>query len=88
MEPYEVFVQWDRGKPHQHAQTVTAADDEMALMLAKRNIDLRSEPLEVWVTPRSAITRSDPDDTTITPTTDREYRRITGYTSRTTEEVD
>lgn len=88
MEPYEVFVQWDRGKSHEHARTVTAADDEMALMMAKRNVDLRAEPLDIWVTPRSAITRTDPDDTTITPTTDRSYRHVTGYSARPSQEVE
>ncbi|MGM0605276.1 MAG: 1,2-phenylacetyl-CoA epoxidase subunit PaaB [Halobacteriota archaeon] len=87
MESYEVFVQWERGKSHQHAQTITAPDDETALMLAKRNVDLRLEPIDLWVVPQSAITRTDPEDTALTPATDREYRNVTGYTFRPTEEA-
>lgn len=86
MEPYEVFVRWERGKSHQHAETVTAPDDEMALLLAKRNIDVRGEPVEIWVTPRSEITRTATNDKTLTPSTDREYRHVTGYSARPTEE--
>lgn len=85
MEPYEVFVQWQRGKPHQHAETVTAPDDEMALMLAKRNVDVRAGPLEIWVVPRSEIARTPPNDETLTPSTDREYRNVTGYAAQPTE---
>ena len=84
MEPYEVFVQWKRGRPHEHAETITASDNESALMLAKRNIDLRSDPIDLWVVPRAAITRIDPDDTSLTPSTDREYRRVTGYSNHPT----
>lgn len=88
MESYEVFVRWKRGDPPQHARTITAPDDEMALLHAKRNIDLRSEPIEIWVAPRRAITKSDPDDETITPTTDREYRMVQGYAARPSREVE
>lgn len=84
MEPYEVFVQWRRGQPHQHAETINASDDDTALMLAKRNIDLRAEPIDLWVVPRAAITQIDPDDTSLTPATDREYRRVTGYANQPT----
>jgi len=82
MEPYEVFVRWQRGKPHRHAETITAPDEEMALMLAKRNIDLRNDPVSIWVAPRSAIAETEPDDPTLIPSTDREYRQVTGYSSR------
>ncbi|WP_165875244.1 hypothetical protein [Natrarchaeobius chitinivorans] len=85
MEPYRVFVQWQRGKPHEYAQTVTAADDEMALMLAKRNIDLRSDPLDIWVTPESEITEMSKDETALTPSTDRTYREVSGYSAQPTD---
>lgn len=79
VEPYEVFVQWTRGKPHEHAETIDAPSDRMALMLAKRNIDVRQEPLSVWVVPRSEVTRSSSDDSTLKPGTDRSYRNIQWY---------
>jgi len=79
MEPYEVFVQWKRGEPHQHAETIDAPGDEMAVMLAKRNIDVRQEPLSIWTVPRRELTRTDPDDRTLVPTTDRSYRSVGWY---------
>lgn len=79
LEPYEVFVRWQRAEPHEHAETVNAPDREMALTLAKRNVDVRSEPLEIWVVPRAAITATDPDDSTLAPSTDRGYRNVAWY---------
>lgn len=76
---YEVFVQWQRGKPHEHAETVNAPDLEMALTLAKRNIDLRSDPVDVWVAPRRAMARLRPGDTSLRPSTDRGYRETGWY---------
>lgn len=76
---YEVFVQWQRGKPHEHAETINAPDPEMALLLAKRNIDLRSDPIDIWVAPRRTMRRTRPGDTAIVPTTDRSYRRTEWY---------
>jgi phenylacetate-CoA oxygenase PaaH subunit len=89
MKAYYIFVQWNRGKPHEYAQTITAADDEMALMLAKRNIDLRAEPVDIWVAPRSSFTQESlDDDPSLTPSTDREYRNVTGYIGLSAESAD
>lgn len=88
MEPYEVFVQWRRGKPHEHAETVNAPDPEMALLLAKRNVDVRSEPVNIWVAPRSEIRATDPEDTTLVPSTDRGYRTAQWYSEHRIEEGD
>lgn len=79
MEPYEVFVQWERGEPHQHAETIDAPSDEMAVMLAKRNVDVRQEPLSIWTVPRRALTRTGADDRTLVPETDRSYRSVGWY---------
>lgn len=78
-EPYEVFVQWERGQPHEYAETVNAPDAEMALLLAKRNVDVRAEPLEIRVAPRRAFLSTAPDDPTLTPSTDRSYRNVASY---------
>ncbi|MFD1562596.1 hypothetical protein ACFR99_03375 [Haloarchaeobius amylolyticus] len=82
LEPYEVFVQWERGKAHEHAEVVSASDHDMALTLAKRNIDIRSEPVSVWVVPRREITTTQ-DDTELTPSTDRAYRNVGWYAQNT-----
>lgn len=78
-EPYEVLVQWKRGEAHEHAETIDAPSDRMALMLAKRNIDMRQNPLSIWVVPRREITRSRPQDPTLELSTDRSYRNISWY---------
>lgn len=79
LEPYEVFVQWRRGSAHEHAETIDAPSDEMAVMLAKRNVDVRQEPVDIWVLPRRHITRTRPEDPTLVPGTDRSYRNIDWY---------
>ena len=78
-ERYDVFVQWQRGKPHEYAETVNASDPEMAFLLARRNVDVRAEPISIWVAPRSAMYQSDMDDATLAPSTDRSYREVAYY---------
>lgn len=85
LEPFEVFVQWRRSQPHEHAETINASDREMALTLAKRNIDVRSEPVELWVVPRAAITATEPGDSTLVPSTDRGYRNVSWYAENSIE---
>lgn len=79
VEPYEVFVQWRRGSPHEHAETIDAPSEAMAVMLAKRNVDMRREPVNIWVVPRRDITRTRPEDPTLVPGTDRSYRNVNWY---------
>lgn len=79
VEAYEVLVQWQRGEPHEHAETIDAPSDRMALMLAKRNVDMRQDPLSIWVVPRAAISRTVPEDPTLALGTDRSYRNIQWY---------
>jgi phenylacetate-CoA oxygenase PaaH subunit len=80
---FDVFVQWRRGQPHEYAETVLAPDTEMALMLAKRNIDVRGDPLSVWVAPQAAMAKSAADDPKVRPGTDRSYRQPAGYAAST-----
>jgi len=56
LDPYEVFVQWREDRPHEHAEVVNASDDDLALLFARRNVDVRQEPKSVWVVPRPALT--------------------------------
>lgn len=79
LERFEVFVQWNRGDAHVHAETVTASDAKMALHLAKRNVDVRRGPLDIWIVPRDAVTRTSDDDTTLSPSLDRDYRNVQWY---------
>jgi len=83
MDTYEVFVQWKRGDSHQHEESILAPDPKTALMLAKRNIDVRGGPVDIWVAPRKAIHGTD-DGQSLVPNTDREYRSVTGYSANPT----
>lgn len=83
MNTYEVFVQWKRGKSHKHQESISAPDPKTALMFAKRNVDVRGGPVDIWVAPRKAIYGSD-DIRALVPSTDREYRSVTGYSANPT----
>lgn len=81
LQEFEVFVQWERGKPHTHEEVVNASDAEMAITLAKRNVDVRREPESIWVVPRSEVRATTSDDPTLTPSTERSYRNVEWYAS-------
>lgn len=76
---YDVYVQWSRGEPHQHEESIRASDVDTALMLAKRNVDVRLEPVSLRVVPRAATAMTQLEDPTVTPSTDRAYRDVAGY---------
>lgn len=80
-ERFDVFVQWQRGKPHEYAETILAPDAEMALLHAKRNIDVRGDPLSIWVAPQNAMAKSAANDPALRPSTDRSYRQPAGYSA-------
>lgn len=79
LKAYEVFVQLERGKPHAHAGSVDAADDEMALLFAREHYGRDQECVQVWVVPRSAIIRTDYDKDLVFRLTDQSYRFAKGY---------
>ena len=65
---YEVFVQEQPGRPHQHAGSVHAPDPEMALLNARDVFVRRPECAGLWIAPAEAITGA----------TAEELERITG----------
>lgn len=79
---FDVYVQWKRGEPHQHEESIRASDLDVALMLAKRNVDVRQEPLSLRVVPRTATKTTKLGDPTLTPGTDRSYRNVQGYPTK------
>lgn len=79
LKPYEVFIQVERGKPHAHAGSVDAADDQMALMFAREHYGRDQECAQIWVVPRSAIVRTDYDKDLVFRLTDQSYRLARGY---------
>lgn len=81
-EPYEVFVQLQRGKPHVHAGTVDAVDGPMALQFAREHYGQDQPCVHIWVVPRAALLGTDHEKDIIWRTTDRTYRQARGYQVR------
>lgn len=79
---FDVYVQWKRGEPHKHEESIRASDLGTALMLAKRNVDVRLGPLSLRVVPRTATKTTKLGDPTVTPGTDRTYRNVQGYPTK------
>lgn len=78
---YEVFIRSKQGLAHQHAGSLHAADDKMALENARDVYTRRGEGLSIWVVPSEAITASSPldKDMLFDPADDKVYRHPTFY---------
>ncbi len=81
-KPYEVFIQLVRSKPHVHAGTVDAVDDEMALQFAREHYGQDQACVHIWVVPRAAMLGTNYDTDVITRHTDRSYKYARGYSVR------
>lgn len=79
LKPYEVFIQLERGKPHQYAGSVDAADDQMALLFAREHFGRDQECVQVWVVSRSAIVRTEYGKDVVFRLSDQSYRFARGY---------
>ena len=78
---YEVFIRAKSGLSHRHAGRVHAADDHMALDLARDVYTRRNEGVSIWVVKSSDIVASDPSETDafFEPARDKIYRHPTFY---------
>jgi len=78
---YEVFTQPKSGQPFEHAGSLRAPDDEMALLNARDVYSRRNEAVSIWVVPSTAITASTPDDmgSFFDPSNDKVYRHPNFY---------
>jgi len=78
---FEVFLQTNDGKPHQHAGSVRASDAEMALQNARDVFARRESIVSIWVLPSSAITASQPAEgaSLFEPASDKVYRHPQFY---------
>ena len=78
---YEVFIRSRSGLSHQHAGSVHAADDEMALNHARDTYTRRMEGVSIWVVRSDQIVASDPEETSafFEPAEDKVYRHPTFY---------
>ena len=79
---YEVFLQMKKGSAHEHAGSVRATDDEMALQNARDVYARRFHPLSIWVVRTDNITSSSPTDAGpfFDPADDKPYRHPSFYT--------
>ncbi len=78
MEIYEVFRRHGHRNPFEHAGTVTAADSDMALLLAKECFLRRREGEHLWVVARSNI-HSFSDESLLELSADKSYRFAEAY---------
>jgi ring-1,2-phenylacetyl-CoA epoxidase subunit PaaB len=78
---YEVFVQLETGKPHEHAGSLRAPDPEMALLNARDVYARREHPVSLWVVPADAITATTSADSGsfFDPADDKAYRHPQFY---------
>ena len=78
---WEVFVQPESGKPHEHVGSVHAEDAEFALQNARDVYSRRGEAINIWVVPSAAITASSPEDigSFFDPANDKIYRHPQFY---------
>jgi ring-1,2-phenylacetyl-CoA epoxidase subunit PaaB len=81
-QPFEVFIQLQRGKPHVHAGTVDAVDATMALQFAREHYGRDQPCVHIWVCPRQAMLGTDYDKDLVWRLTDQSYRLARGYQVR------
>ena len=78
---WEVFVRSRAGLDHKHCGSLHAADDKMALHMAREVYTRRQEGVSIWVVRSDQITASDPSekDAWFDPMEDKVYRHPTFY---------
>ncbi len=78
---WEVFTQKKSGQPFQHAGSLHAFDQEMAIENARDLYTRRGEATGLWVVPSSAIIAVQPDEAApfFDPSDDKIYRYPTFY---------
>ena len=72
---YEVFRREKHAAPLEHAGSVEAPDDALALVYARQVFGRRGESELLWVVPRSAILATPGPERSF----DATYRRVDGY---------
>jgi ring-1,2-phenylacetyl-CoA epoxidase subunit PaaB len=78
---WEVFIQSKSGSPFEHAGSIHAADNKMALQNARDIYTRRSEGRSLWVVPTNCITASARNDEEefFDPADDKIYRTPNFY---------
>ena len=78
METWEVFRRYGHKAPFEHCGTVTAADSEMALLMAKECFLRRREGEHLWVVARSDV-HYFKDESLLEISADKSYRFPEAY---------
>jgi len=78
---WEVFVRSRAGLDHKHCGSLHAADDKMALHMAREVYTRRQEGVSIWVVRSTHIVASDPNEKgqLFDPADDKVYRHPTFY---------
>ena len=66
MPVYEVFLKPAGKDPFEHAGSLQAPDDELAVLLARETYVRRGEGAEAWVVRRDHLRAVDPGDLAVT----------------------
>jgi ring-1,2-phenylacetyl-CoA epoxidase subunit PaaB len=61
MRTYEVFLRRGGKEPFEHAGSLEAPDDELALLLAREAYVRRGEGREMWLVDRADVLVGEPD---------------------------
>lgn len=76
MAVYEVFLKKDGRDEFRHAGALEAANDELAVVLARESYVRRAEGDRLWLVPRVEVIVA--DDDFITPNADKPHRHHDG----------
>lgn len=60
MRVYEVFLRKEGKEPFEHAGSLEAPDDELALLLAREAYVRRGEGREMWLVDRAHVLEAEP----------------------------
>lgn len=76
MRVYEVFLKRDGKEEFRHAGSLEAADDELALVLARETYARRAEGDQMWLVDRAHIVETEPGY--LAPNADKPHRHNDG----------
>ncbi|MFT7476077.1 MAG: phenylacetate-CoA oxygenase PaaH subunit [Verrucomicrobiales bacterium] len=76
MATYEVFLKKDGRDEYRHAGALDAANDELAMVMARESYIRRAEGDRVWLVDRAHVLVGDPDF--IAPNADKPHRHHDG----------
>ncbi|MEE3275202.1 MAG: 1,2-phenylacetyl-CoA epoxidase subunit B [Actinomycetota bacterium] len=76
MRIYEVFLKKEGKQEFRHAGSIEAADDELALVLARENYARRAEGDRIWLVDREHLVEG--EEEFVAPNADKPHRHNDG----------